>query len=39
MAKKTRGTRMSAAVKRAAKTTGGKGRVRSRPAGRNIMRT
>ena len=39
MAKKTRGTRMSAAVKRAAKSPGGKGKVSSRPAGKKIMRT
>jgi hypothetical protein len=39
VAKKTRGTRMAAAKRRAAKTTGGKGRIRSRPAGKRIMRT
>lgn len=39
MAKKTRGTRMAAAVKRAAKTPGGKGLVKKRPAGRKIMST
>ena len=37
--KKTRGTRMAAAVKRAAKSKGGKGRVKHRAAGRNIMKT
>ncbi len=39
MSKKTRGTRMAAAKKRAAKTKGGKGPIKSRPAGRNIMKT
>ena len=39
MAKKSRGTRMAAAVKRAAKTPGGKGRVKSRKVGKNIMKT
>jgi hypothetical protein len=39
MAKKTRGTRMAAAKRRAAKTKGGKGPVKSRPAGKNIMKT
>jgi len=39
MAKKSRGGRMTAAKKRAAKSRGGKGRVKSRPAGRNIMKT
>ena len=37
--KKTRGTRMATAVRRAAKTKGGKGRVKSRTVGRKIMRT
>ncbi len=37
--KKTRGTRMAAAIKRAAKGKGGKGRVRNRAAGRRIMKT
>ncbi len=37
--KKTRGTRMAGAVRRAAKGKGGKGRVKNRKAGRNIMRT
>jgi hypothetical protein len=39
MAKKTRGGRMAAAEKRAAKTKGGKGPVKKRPAGKKIMRT
>ncbi len=39
MAKKTRGTRMAAAVKRAAKTKGGKGPVKDRPAGKKIMKS
>lgn len=39
MAKKSRGGRMTAAKKRAAKTTGGKGMVKNRPAGKKIMRT
>lgn len=39
MAKKTRGTRMAAAKKRAAKTPGGKGLIKDRPAGRKIMKT
>jgi len=40
MAKKSRGGRMTAAKKRAAKSHhGGKGRVKNRPAGKNIMRT
>jgi hypothetical protein len=39
MAKKTRGGRMTAAKKRAAKTRGGKGPVKNRPAGRRIMKT
>jgi hypothetical protein len=30
---------MAAAKKRAAKTRGGKGRVKDRPAGKNIMKT
>ncbi len=37
--KKTRGTRMAAAKRRAAKTKGGKGRIKSRAVGRRIMRT
>jgi hypothetical protein len=39
MAKKTRGGRMTAAKKRAAKQPGGKGRVKNRAAGLKIMRT
>jgi hypothetical protein len=39
MAKKSRGGRMTAAKKRAAKSAGGRGPVRKRRAGRNIMRT
>jgi hypothetical protein len=37
--KKTRGGRMTAAKQRAAKTRGGKGPVKKRPAGRKIMAT
>lgn len=39
MSKKTRGGRMTAAKNRAAKSKGGKGPVKKRPAGRNIMKT
>ncbi len=39
MAKKSRGGRMTAAKARAAKSKGGKGPVKSRPAGRKIMKT
>jgi hypothetical protein len=39
MAKKSRGGRMAAAKKRAAKSAGGRGPVRKRAAGKNIMRT
>lgn len=39
MAKKSRGGRMTAAKKRAAKKAGGKGLIKNRPVGRNIMRT
>lgn len=39
MAKITRGGRMTAAKKRAAKSPGGKGLIKNRPAGRNIMKT
>jgi hypothetical protein len=39
MAKKTRGGRMTAAKTRAAKSPGGKGPIKSRPAGRKIMKT
>ena len=37
--KKTRGGRMAAAKKRAAKAPGGKGKVADRKAGKNIMKT
>jgi len=37
MAKKSRGGRMTAAKKRAAKKPGGKGRVKNRKAGKKIM--
>jgi hypothetical protein len=39
MAKKSRGGRMTAAKKRAAKTPGGRGKVKNRKAGRKIMAT
>jgi hypothetical protein len=39
MAKKSRGGRMTAAKARAAKSKGGKGRVKDRPAGKRIMST
>jgi hypothetical protein len=39
MAKKSRGGRMTAAKNRASKSKGGKGLVKNRPAGKNIMRT
>ena len=39
MAKKSRGGRMTAAKNRAAKSPGGKGLVKNRPAGRKIMAT
>jgi hypothetical protein len=39
MAKKSRGGRMTSAKKRAAKRAGGRGPVRKRAAGRNIMKT
>jgi len=39
MAKKSRGGRMAAAKQRAAKKSGGRGMVKNRPAGRNIMVT
>jgi len=39
MAKKSRGGRMTAAKKRAAKSPGGKGAVKKRPAGKRIMGT
>jgi hypothetical protein len=37
--KKSRGGRMTAAKRRAAKTAGGKGPVKNRKAGRRIMKT
>jgi hypothetical protein len=37
--KKTRGGRMAAAKKRAAKKPGGKGKVAARKVGKNIMKT
>lgn len=37
--KKTRGTRMAAAKRRAAKTAGGKGPIKNRRAGKKIMKT
>ncbi len=39
MAKVSRGGRMTAAKKRAAKTPSGKGPVKDRPAGKKIMST
>lgn len=39
MAKKTRGGRIVAAKKRAAKKPGGRGPVKSRKAGKKIMKT
>jgi hypothetical protein len=39
MAKKSRGGRMTAAKGRAAKSAGGKGLVKNRPAGKKIMST
>lgn len=39
MAKKSRGGRMTAAKKRAAKKPGGKGPIKDRPAGKHIMNT
>ena len=39
MAKKSRGGRMTAAKKRAAKKPGGKGPVKKRKVGRKIMKT
>lgn len=39
MAKKSRGGRMTAAKKRAAKSRGGKGQVKNRKAGKRIMST
>ena len=37
--KKSRGGRMTAAKKRAAKSVGGRGRVKNRKTGRKIMKT
>ena len=39
MAKSSRGGRMKAAKVRAAKSSGGKGMIKNRPAGKNIMKT
>ena len=39
MAKKSRGGRMTAAKKRAAKKPGGKGRIKNRKVGKKIMKT
>jgi len=39
MAKKSRGGRMTAAKRRAAKSAGGVGRVKSRKAGKRIMKS
>ena len=39
MAKKSRGGRMTAAKRRAAKSKGGKGQVKNRRAGKRIMST
>jgi len=39
MAKKSRGGRMTAAKRRARKSAGGKGMIKKRPAGKNIMST
>jgi len=39
MAKKSRGGRMTAAKKRAAKSAGGRGPVKARKAGLSIMKT
>lgn len=39
MAKKSRGGRMTAAKKRAAKAPGGKGPIKLRKAGKRIMKT
>jgi hypothetical protein len=39
MAKKSRGGRMTAAKRRAAKSPGGRGRVKSRKAGKRIMKS
>jgi hypothetical protein len=37
--KKTRGGRMTAAKRRAARTAGGRGLIKNRKAGRRIMKT
>ena len=39
MAKKSRGGRMTAAKKRAAKRSGGRGPIKKRTVGRSIMKT
>jgi hypothetical protein len=39
MAKKSRGGRMTAAKRRAAKKSGGRGAIKKRAAGPNIMKT
>lgn len=39
MAKKSRGGRMAAAKKRAAKMPGGRGKISKRKAGKKIMKT
>jgi len=39
MAKKSRGGRMTAAKRRAAKAPGGRGRVKNRKAGKRIMKS
>lgn len=39
MAKSSRGGRMTAAKARAAKTAGGTGLIKNRPAGKRIMKT
>jgi hypothetical protein len=39
MAKKSRGGRMTAAKRRAAKAVGGRGRVKNRKVGRKIMKS
>lgn len=39
MAKISRGGRMTAAKRRAASSKGGKGLIKNRPAGKNIMKT
>ncbi len=39
MSKSSRGGRMTAVKRRAKKSLGGKGMIKNRPAGKNIMRT